>query len=170
MPGIRDLLAGISSGTRNLVQRIPGGSRAFPLESNGTVNWLGDPMSGNNVVGAIGRDLSGYGMVEGLIGGGSPSSGSVVGRGFVGGSVPRPNAIRQSRASGVPRIDSVIPRNEQAQRARDEVNPRVGSQQGSRPAGGGRSQLDRSTAHVTGGDVSMSEHIRRQGLIADRER
>lgn len=169
MPGIRDLLAGISSGTRNLVQRIPGGAQAFPLEANGTVNWLGNPTRGDNVLGAIGRDVSGYGMVDGLIGGGSPSSGSVVGRGFVGGNVPRPNAIQQSRAAGVPRIGSVIPRNEQGQRARDEVSPRVGNQQESRPSGG-RPQLGRSAAHVTGGDVSLSEHMRRQGLLADRER
>lgn len=41
------------------------------------------------------------------------------------GAVPRINALRSNQAAGVPRIDSVIPANEQGQVVRDEVDPRM---------------------------------------------
>lgn len=53
------------------------------------------------------------------------------------GAVPRINALRSSQAAGVPRIDSVIPANEQGQVVRDEVNPRVGSGDSSAPVRSG---------------------------------
>jgi len=41
------------------------------------------------------------------------------------GTVPRINALRSNQAAGVPRIDSVIPANEQGQVVRAEVDPRM---------------------------------------------
>lgn len=161
----------IGGGVRNVVQSIPGGSDAFPTEANGTINWIGNPMRGDNVLGAAIRGASGIDAAEavgsgvaGFFGGSRP--GSVVGRGFIG---PRPNAIRDNRAAGVPRIDSVIPRDEQRQRVREEVDPRIPmGEESSGSRGGGR--FGRSSARITGGDVSLSEHIARQSLLADRER
>lgn len=182
MPGIRDLIAGISSGTRNLVQRIPGGSRAFPLEANGTVNWLGDPTSGNNVVGAIGRDLSGYGMVEGLIGGGIDDSGSVVRMGYVG-SGGRGSNDRFHPSQYGPRRSDALPR---ANVIRDQdsisgggfesrTNPRVGNpsaadvvgeDSGPRPMRGGRGGYNGRSISLARG---LGEGQRRTGDQAMQE-
>jgi len=41
------------------------------------------------------------------------------------GTVPRINALRSNQTAGVPRIDSVIPANEQGQGVRAEVDPRM---------------------------------------------
>lgn len=167
----------LGGGVRNVVQSIPGGSQAFPTEANGTINWLGNPLRGDNVLGSAFRGASGLDTAEAVgsgirnaFGGGSaaaPRPGSVVGRGFIG---PRPNAIRDNQAAGVPRIGSVIG-DEYGRQAREEVDPRIpagGSNAGSNAGGGSR--FGRSTARITGGDVSLSEHIARQSLLADRER
>lgn len=170
--GLWDSIAG---GVRNAVWSLPGGRQAFPEGNNGTIWWgrgggLRDHAAGRTVLGASVRGATGVDAAEAgvngirsIFGGGSAPSrpGSVVGRGFIGGSAPRPNAIRDNRAAGVPRIDSVIPQNEHGQQVRDEVDPRIPDAAESGGASGG-SRYGRSTAHVTGGDVSLSEHIRAQ--------
>lgn len=66
--GLLDILgrmgSGISNGTRNVVQRIPGGADTFPLEANGTVNWIGNPVRGDNVLGSMFRGATGIDAAE----------------------------------------------------------------------------------------------------------
>lgn len=135
--GIRDLLQRIGSGTRNTIQRIPGGGEAFPLERNGTVNWVGNPMRGDNVLGSMVRGMTGIGAADDVLGafrGGNsapsagmnpinvipPSgrSGSVVAQGFVGrpsgigGVSQRPSRPSRSEALGIGQMPVQIGRND----------------------------------------------------------
>lgn len=142
--GIRDLLQRMGSGTRNTIQRIPGGSEAFPLERNGTVNWMGNPFRGDNVLGSMVRGMTGIGAADDVLGafrGGNsapsagmnpinvipPSgrSGSVVAQGFVGrpsgigGVSQRPSRPSRSEALGIGQAPIQIVRND------PEVNGRM---------------------------------------------
>lgn len=78
------------------------------------------------------------------------------------GAVPRINALRSNQAAGVPRIDSVIPANEQGRAVRDEVNPRVGSGDSSAPARSGGPSFGGNTmiAHSgPGGTISSQRGL-----------
>lgn len=135
--GIRDLLQRMGSWTRNTIQRIPGGSEAFPLERNGTVNWMGNPFRGDNVLGSMVRGMTGIGAADDVLGafrGGNsapsagmnpinvipPSgrSGSVVAQGFVGrpsgigGVSQRPSRPSRSEALGIGQMPVQIGRND----------------------------------------------------------
>lgn len=77
------------------------------------------------------------------------------------GTVPRINALRSNQAAGVPRIDSVIPANEQGQSARAEVDPRM-QIGGDSPARGGGPSFggNNMTAHSgPGGTISSQRGL-----------
>lgn len=90
----------------------------------------------------------------------SSRPGSVVARGFVGqrGLTRQPE---QRNALGY--------RVGEAPTSERDPNWRMPGTEGTAPARSG-ARVGRSTAHVTGGDVSLSEHMARQSLLADRER
>lgn len=46
----------------NILARVPGNRTAFPREANGTINWVGNPLSGDNVLGAAARDIATGGL------------------------------------------------------------------------------------------------------------
>lgn len=194
------LLRRIGTGVRNTIQRIPGGSRAFPTEANGTVNWLGNPFSGNNVLGAMVRGASGYdamadsaNMIRGLTGGGRPSvssagasgtpgvgrPGSVVARGFIGASsgsarpsagLPQVNAIHGARNAGVPRLDG----SQVIERTDPQRDPRIGSGQALAPTGGGSTQQRSSgllgAGQRFGSQLAFADMYEAQHRRADAER
>lgn len=131
----------ISGGLRNTVQRIPGGSQAFPTEANGTVNWLGNPLRGDNVLGAAFRGASGIDAAEtvgrgitGMFGRDNPGEsrpaprpGSVVGRGYLGrnGQQPSPSQYGPRRSDGLPRVNAI------GDDTASGVDPRAGNPSGS---------------------------------------
>lgn len=94
---------------------------------SGIAAGVGQVASGGALPAALTQPL--IGRIGSMLGGQSQAS------------APRINAIRSNQAAGVPRIDSVIPANEQGQIVRNEVD--AGIPMGAAPSSGNRPRLSR---------------------------
>lgn len=189
------LLDSIASGTRNLVWSIPGGRDAFPEGNNGTIWWgrnagMGDHASGRTVLGAAGRGATGIDVAEagvngirGMFGGNQPGTapdrfaasteaisqraatarppGSVVARGYIG----QRGMTRQPEQRNV--LGYRIGESPASERDPNWRMPGVSDAAPPAPSGG--DQHEQSTVHVSGGDVSLAEHMARQRIRAQAE-